>query len=120
MLLIDILENNANNYEMVLVFYAGLTGLKTLDLEAVLFAVIKKEPLSKFAVSAMSLDLKLVFKSSAATKNFRITAMAEEYYNMVTSKTFSCETLLVLITCCAEAQNPAACRTLCSSDLFYN
>ena len=119
MLLIDIMENKANNYEMVLVFYAGITGLKTIDLEAILSAVIKKELLSKFAVSAMSLDLKLVFKSSKAAKYFRITAMAEEYYSIVTSKTFSCETLLVLITCCAEAQNPAACRTLCNSDLFY-
>ena len=35
MLLIDILENKANNYEMVLVFYAGLTGLKTIELETV-------------------------------------------------------------------------------------
>ena len=47
MLLIDILENKANNYEMVLVFYTGLTGLKTVDLEAVLSAVIKRELLSK-------------------------------------------------------------------------
>jgi len=39
-LLIDILQNKANNYEMVLVFYAGLTGLKTVDLEGVLSAMI--------------------------------------------------------------------------------
>ena len=39
-LLIDILQNKANNYEMVLVFYAGLTYLKTVDLESVLSAVI--------------------------------------------------------------------------------
>jgi len=119
-LLIDILKNKANNYEMVLVFYAGLTGLKSIDLEAILSAVIRKELLSRFAVSVMSVDLKLVLKSSRAAKNFRIAALAEEYYSIVTSSTFSCETLLVLITCCAEAQNPAACRTLCSSSLFYS
>ena len=120
MLLIDILENKANNYEMVLVFYAGLTGLKTVDFEAVLSAVIKKELLSKFAVNILSWDLKLFIKCSTATENFRITCIAKEYYLMVTCKTFPCETLLVLITCCAEAQNPAACRTLCSSDLFHS
>ena len=80
----------------------------------------KRELLSEFVVNAMLLNLKLVLKSSAAAKHFCITAMAEEYYSIVTSKTFSCETLLVLITCCAEAHNPAACRTLCSSHLFYS
>jgi len=118
--LIGILENKANNYEMVLVFFAGLTSLKTIDLEDILSAVIKRELLSKFAVNFLSWDLKLCLKSSTAAKNFRITSMAEEYYSTVTSSTFSCETLLVLITCCAEAQNPAACRTLCSSSLFYS
>jgi len=67
-MLIDILNNKANNYEMVLVLYAGLTSLKTIDLEAVLSAVIKKELLSKFTVSMMLLDLKLALKSSIAAK----------------------------------------------------
>ena len=53
---------------MVLVLYAGLTSLKTIDLEAVLSAVIKKELLSKFTVSMMLLDLKLALKSSIAAK----------------------------------------------------
>ena len=67
-----------------------------------------------------SLDLKLVLKKSNAAKLFRISVIAKDYYTEFTSKTFSYDTLLVLISCCAEAQNPAACKTLCNSVLFYD
>ena len=118
MMFINILDNKA--CEMSLLFYAGLTGLRTINIEIVLSAVINKELAKKFLLSMVSVDLQLVLKNSNAAKLFRISTIAKDYYTEVTSNTFSNDTLLVLISCCAEAQNPAACKTLCSSALFYS
>ena len=72
----------------------------------------------KFAVNILSWDLKIVIKSSIASNNLHISAMSYKYYSMVTSKTLSCDTLLVLIMCCAEAQNPAACKLFAVAIFF--
>lgn len=54
-----------------------------------------------------SLDIKLM------------SSQAQTYYQMTVSEFVSNEFLLVLIICCAEAQNPAACQALSNSQLFY-
>ena len=118
MTLTDIVHNKA--CEMTLLFYAGLTGLRTIKIETVLSAVINIELTKKFLLNMVSVDIKLVMKNSNAAKLFRISTIAKDYYTDVTSNTFSNDTLLVLISCCAEAQNPAACKALCNSTLFYS
>ena len=41
-------------------------------------------------------------------------------YSVTVSKFVSDEFLLILITCCAEAQNPKSCQILSNSQLFHN
>ena len=40
------------------------------------------------------------------------------YHENCVSNTHSIDILLVLIACCAETKNPAACRVLCTSNIY--
>ena len=117
MYLVDIFDDKA--FEMVWVFYAGLTGLKGITLSHILASKVSEEKLSKLFVSSMSVTLRIVFKNSPSAQITRLTAIAEEYYDSVTSKTVSNEFLLVLTACCAEAQNPTVCKEFSNGPLFH-
>jgi len=106
-------------FEMVWVFFAGLTGFKHVKINEILSAKLSKEKLDKFLVSALSMSCKIVFKDSFACKIDRFSTIAKEYYSTFISETVSSEFLLVLITCCAEAQNPEACKEFSNGPLFH-
>ena len=115
--LVDIFDDKA--FEMVWVFYAGLTGFKGVNINNILTAKVSKEKMSKFFVKTLSIGFKIVLKDTASSEINRLTTVAEEYYKSVISETVSKEFLLVLTTCCAEAQNPSACEALSNGLLFH-
>jgi len=122
----DILQNKTCSCEVAMVFYAGLTNLEAITIETIISAAVNiNHYLHEFYTNAcwfishpyISWAHPQIYDSVA--ENF---SCALIHYNLNKKFTFtnvSCETLLFLITCCAEAQNPAACRKLCSSNLFY-
>ena len=118
--LIDIFDCTA--FEMVWVFYAGLTGFKGVEINDILkhAAKVSKEKTKKAFVTGLSMAFKFVLKDTISCEINRITTVAEEYYSTVISETISKEFLLVLISCCAEAQNLTACREISNGPLFHD
>ena len=100
------------HFEMVLVFFAGLTGFKLFDSTAIL-VLIGDHNIPRFEYKATRILAK-VFLKSDALKSFKLIESNVDMY----SEAINQNRLLVLIACCAEAKNPAACRALGSSDFF--
>jgi len=123
-MIIDMFENRRCNYEVVMVFYAGLTGLKgTINIETILSPLAKIEIKHNLIVNISRLFFNIFRKSITVTDNILATYLAKVYYDSYAasiSNAITCETLLFLVICCSEAQNPAACRALCNSNLFYS
>ena len=94
-----------SKYEIVWLFYAGLTKMKKLSVEKV-FPVIKTEcDLPKFDPSTHR-SLTSIWHSS------------HQYYITLTSESITEHFLLTLIICCYESQDPLLCMSFC--DHFYN
>ena len=106
------------NFEIALIFYAGLTGFKNLDYAKFLPFIDshnnKRSRVMKLVDEAGILLVK-VFLKSYNTGNFLSLYAGAGMYSEVKG-----HGLLVLIACCAEAKNPAACRALSTSGLFHN
>lgn len=94
-----------SKFEMVWLFYAGLTKMNSLSVEKV-FPVVKVEcDLPELDISTHK-SLTAIWHSSHA------------YYTTLTSEKISEHFLLTLIICCYESQDPLLCRSFC--DHFYN
>ena len=99
------------HFEMVLVFFAGLTGFKLFDF-AELLPIIKDGNISTFEKVGFQIGKALI--KDCAMKNLWKIEKAEMH-----SENISQHHLLVLIACCAEAKNPALCRAFSNSCLFF-
>ena len=118
--LMEIFDNNT--FEMVWVFYAGITGFKSLEIKSILSDVIPAVNALEETIKNKYINVgsKVLVKSRNGPHIELMSGKTRDYYQKVVSKFVSNEFLLVLITCCAEAQNPAACQALSSSQLFYD
>ena len=109
-----ILENFKNDdFEMVLVFYAGLTGFKIFDFSKI-FLLIKDDSSS---ISLSEKVMNSVFKALSKHDFFKVAFKLNNIVNY--SKDNNVHHLLVLVACCAEAKNPAACKAFSNSKLFH-
>ena len=110
-----------STFEMVWVFYAGITGFKSIEIKSILSDIIPVEKALEawFKNRYIEVGSKLLVKSRNAPRNVLMSGEAKDYHGTAVSKFVTDEFLLVLITCCAEAQNPAACQALSNSRLFY-
>ena len=110
-----------NTFEMVWVFYAGITGFKSIEIKSILSDIIPVEKAleARLINKYIEVGSKLLVKSRNAPRNVLMSGKAKDYHKIAVSKFVTNEFLLVLIACCAEAQNPAACQALSNSRLFY-
>ena len=116
---INIIEHFQDiNFEIVLIFYAGLTGFESLDFVQFLPFIVshnnRRSRVGKLVDKAGLLLLK-VFLRTYNTGNFFSLYAGAGMYSEVNG-----HGLLVLIACCAEAKNPAACRALSNSEVFHS
>ncbi|XP_065910522.1 NACHT, LRR and PYD domains-containing protein 6-like isoform X2 [Dysidea avara] len=108
----------SSSCEMLWLFYAGLTGFKDVDT----CAAIPKLPIGR-RISSMTgrfmynLVAMIFMKNNGLKEYARRSYSAQEYGSLVYDQ-ISKEHLLVLMACCAEAQNQEACRAFCNSNLF--
>ena len=98
----EILENFKNKeFEMVWLFYAGLTGLSQVSIEEVLkHNIVMVQPQSSIILPTQSLKGLVTAWKQCHT-----------YYMDMVGK-FSMETLLLLILCCYESDNSKACKVI--------
>jgi len=94
-----------SKFEMVWLFYAGLTKMKLLSVEKVFPAIRIECDIPKFDPSTHK-SLTKIWSSS------------HEYYTTLTTESISEHFLLTLIICCYESQDPLLCKSFC--DHFYN
>ena len=100
------------HFEMVLVFFAGLTGFKLFDSAAISF-LIGDHNIPTFKLKSSYIAAKVISKADVLKYGMLISKNFEVY-----SEAINQHRLLLLIACCAEAKNPAACRALDRSSLF--
>ena len=100
------------HFEMVLIFFAGLTGFKLFNSKAI-SVLIGDQNIPRFSLKVDHIGIKIFFKTDAL-KSYMLQENNVDMYSEVISQ----HRLLVLIACCAEAKNPAACRALGSSKFF--
>ena len=93
-----------SKFEMVWLFYAGLTKMHTLSVEKVFPAVKTECDLPEFDSTHKSLTS--IWHSS------------HEYYTTLINESITEHFLLTLIICCYESQDPILCTSFC--DHFYN
>ena len=104
-----ILENfKVEHFKMVLVFFAGLSGFKLTDFDEVLH-FIKKDPRINIIVNMLSRFSGFVYDKHAV----------DELKNSFQRECIDQHYLLLLITCCAEAKNPAVCKAISNTFLFH-
>ena len=115
--LLDIFDDKV--FHMVWIFYAGLTGFKGVSINNIIASKVTKKRSDKFLIKTFSMTLKIALKNSVASEITRLVEITDEYYTTVILETVSNEFLLVLITCCAEAQNTIACKELANGPLFH-
>ena len=109
-----IIENlQLEHFEMVLVFFAGLTGFKLFD-SAEFSLLVGEQKTSRFTIKVANIVMKALLKSNAI-KSMLIREVTADIY----SHEINQHRLLVLVACCAEAKNPAACIALSNSKLFH-
>ena len=109
------------HFEMVFVFYAGLTGFKHFNI-AELFPLIKLKKVYDSDSLLETVCMKgLVFLVPPVFKNwgewhfllFRLEDIREFRPG------YNAHRMSVLVVCCAEAKNPAVCKAFSNSGLFY-
>ena len=109
----SILENlQLEHFEMVLVFFAGLTGFKLFD-SAEISVLIGDHSIPRFKLKSSEIARKVFIKTDVI-KSAMLRSTNIQAYSEATNQ----HRLLVLIACCAEAKNPAACRAFGSSNCF--
>ena len=109
-----ILENlQTEDFEMVLVFYAGLTGFKYFDFKN-FFPFVKDDSLTRSPYQKLTFN---VFK--ALSKNDVSKFLLKVFSFQRFSENNNQHHLLVLAACCAEAKNPAVCKAFSNSRLFH-
>ena len=101
------------HFEMVLVFFAGLTGFKLFD-SAEFSLLVGKHKTSRFEIKMMNILIKALVKDNTF-KSMVIREGTVDIYSQENNQ----HRLLVLVACCAEAKNPAACIALSNSELFH-
>ena len=103
-------------FEMVFVFYAGLTGLKRFNV-AKLFRYINEQDhrIRKYLFSKVVYFVINAFQKNCGTWLLFNNKIEES--NAITPE-YNEHRMSVLIACCAEAKNPAVCRAFSNSDLF--
>jgi len=116
--IIEILQNNSINSEMLVVFYAGLTQLRIINFKTILSAIIER--INPRVFNASRGIMNLFYKGAIMTTYVAAMIHASDYHDKFVGDAYSIEMLIVLITCCAEAKNPTACRILCTSSIFYS
>ena len=115
--LLEIFNDEA--FHMVWIFYAGLTGFKNISINNIIASSATEQKSGKIALKAFSTTLKIALKNSATSEIKCFIEIANDYHSCVIPGTASTEFLLVLIACCAEAQNPIACKELANGPLFH-
>ena len=106
------------HFEMVFVFYAGLTGFKQLNFAKLLPLINENKnsfSYSEFVVKGLYSMGSPLFKNSGAWTQFKI--MLDGFTD--TTPDYNEHRLSVMIVCCAEAKNPAVCRAFSNSGLFH-
>ena len=101
----EIFGNSA--YEMVWMFYAGITRMKLVTIDKIL---------EKFEFNAS--QQQLIAQLPANTLKDLVTAWQQCHYYftfMITSDEFSADFLLTLILCCYEAKNEEACKVIAAN-----
>ena len=94
-----------SKFEMVWLFYAGLTKMNNLSIEKVFPVVTTECDLPEFDPPTHK-SLTSIWYSS------------HEYYTTLTGESITEHFLLTLIICCYESQDPLLCISFC--DHFYN
>ena len=115
--LLDIFNDEA--FHVVWIFYTGLTGFKNISINNVIVSTITEQKPGKIVMKAFSTTLKIALKNSTASVIKCCIETANDYHSCVFPGTASNEFLLVLIACCAEAQNHIACKELANGPLFH-
>ena len=95
----EIFGNKA--YEMVWVFYAGMTSLRNID------EILKQYLPQKYSQPITQVPVKTLRDLVEAWKHCH-----SHFMPMTTSNRFSAEFLLTLMLCCYEARNEKACKTI--------
>ena len=111
----DIILKNfkSEDFEMVLVFYAGLTRFKIFDF-------LKFFPRIKDDISSISLPEKAKNSILKVLSKHGVFKFVFKLYNIQKySENDNQHYLIKLVACCAEAKNPAACKALSNSRLFH-
>ena len=117
---VKILEHFQNkNFQIVLIFYAGLTGFKCLEFSKFLPFVDscynrKSKTVKLLDKISLTISFKIFFRNYNTGNFFYL------YANAGVHSELNGHGLLVLIACCAEAKNPAACKAFSNSELFHN
>ena len=103
------------DFLQVLFFYAGLTGLKLFDLRELLpTAFVNTKSLYDKAADFVLPSLSNIMIKDDELKFASKSDMARDY-----AKCNNNNELCVLISCIAEAKNPAACKALSNSEVFH-
>ena len=110
---------NDETFHMVWIFYAGLTGFKNISINNIITLSVTEQKTVKIAMKTGSIIMKIGLKNSTASEINRFIEISNEYYSCVIPGNISEEFLLVLIACCAEAQNPIARKELTNGPLFH-
>jgi len=111
---------SSSSCEMLWVFYAGLTGLKGIDISAAIPKLPIGQRISSMTGRFMYNLMAMIFMKNSGLKEYvRRSYSAQEYSRLVYDQ-ISKEHLFVLMACCAEAQNQEACRTFCNGNLFLS
>ena len=101
------------HFEMVLIFFAGLTGFKLFD-SAEFSLLVGEHRTPRFKVISLKMFLKFSLRSNAVASMLKQEIGPNMYADEINQ-----HRLLILIACCAEAKNPSACRVLSNSKLFH-
>ena len=104
------------NFEMVFVFYAGLTGLKIFDVAKFFSRINEQHPIRDNLLIKGVYFIKKTFQRNCGAGQL-LDNKIEESMNL----TPHCKEhhMLVQIACCAEAKNPAVCEAFSNCDLFH-
>ena len=104
-------------YEIVLIFYAGLSGLKIFNV-AEFFPYINEQDHRIYDYLWMK---GAYFISKSFLRNCGTWLLLDNKVEKSRDLTLKCNEhrMSVLITCCAEAKNPIVCRAFSSSGLFH-
>ena len=116
---IDVSEHfQDKNFEIPFIFYAGLTRFKCLEFTIFLPFINsynnRRSRVMKLFENVGLIFLRVFLRSYNTGNFFSLYADAGMYSE------HNGHGLLVLIACCAEAKNPAACRAFSNSELFHS